>query len=564
MAVALAALTVKLYAYFISSNNTTSQDSPVTQALQNCWDLVKETVEQGPTSPKDLTLSSLQRYVEAAEAIDWHLTHVIDFLGVCNPCYPIPTSVLQQHLRHPFYRLPDVAYDSPLVRQGAELVTTPPSAGEGVSSLHSYFGLLKKNLPFIGGKLSGPGEEIQKSLAASTDASPPGPLTSLKTSPFCRTRSLQGTGMELVYINPLLFELIPKYFLQSTVPRLEQAHLTAAEEDFQRNTWFKRFRSFNPDHAISKYRSALPGLGGGGVATEEQFKADWTDHDTTDVHSSYGRYLHSLSHHHRVVSSMHKELKHLSRDIEDLLTRRCLLPHLTMVSGLRPLSHRDQQLCEMSQLAASAAISPEGCERTYAKCEAILSDQVDMWGPSAPELVLTLAVMAELAYYSGDFASSKRLLLRRLDIQEETPKYKRSPEQLVDMATTVSSLGLAQAALGEKEESKDNLEKALNLFQTVPAEGEVPRKHRKLIASTVTDLGHAFLLLGDLNNAKRYLDLSVMAHRNIYPEGHAELARTLNVMSIAQSLLGNTSESKTLRKEVGKMEADLAVHNSVL
>ena len=118
-------------------------------------------------------------------------------------------------------------------------------------------------------------------------------------------------------------------------------------------------------------------------------------------------------------------------------------------------------------------------------------------------------------------------------------------------------MGLVYASLEEKEKCRDALERALGLFQTLPADREIPKKQRKLVATTVTDLGHVYVTTGDLVTAKRYLDLALVAQRTIHSSDHPEVARTLNVLSIVYSLYGDNEKSSESRKEAGKIQSEL-------
>ena len=65
------------------------------------------------------------------------------------------------------------------------------------------------------------------------------------------------------------------------------------------------------------------------------------------------------------------------------------------------------------------------------------------------------------------------------------------------------------------------------------------------------DLSHAYLTLGQLVIAKKHIELAVDAARSVYGEKHPELARALNVKSIAYAMMGDKEESRKLRQEAG-------------
>ena len=102
--------------------------------------------------------------------------------------------------------------------------------------------------------------------------------------------------------------------------------------------------------------------------------------------------------------------------------------------------------------------------------------------------------------------------------------------------------------------SRDLLESALSLYQSVPAGETVSLHQRRLVANTLTDLAHAYLTLGNLIMAQKYIELSVLAQPTIYPEGSQETVRAFSVASLVYSLLGDQRESQRVRDEAGKVQ----------
>lgn len=115
-------------------------------------------------------------------------------------------------------------------------------------------------------------------------------------------------------------------------------------------------------------------------------------------------------------------------------------------------------------------------------------------------------------------------------------------------------MGIVYSSLGEKEQCRDILERALEVYQTIPADGNITPRQRKRVATTLTDIAHAYLSLGDVDTAKKYIDLAILAQRSLYADAHTELIRTLNVMSVVYALLGDKAESQKVRAEAGKLQ----------
>ncbi len=47
---------------------------------------------------------------------------------------------------------------------------------------------------------------------------------------------------------------------------------------------------------------------------------------------------------------------------------------------------------------------------------------------------------------------------------------------------------------------------------------------------------HAYLSVGDLLVAKKYSELAAMMLQSVYPQGHKEMVRLLNIRSIVSAL----------------------------
>ena len=404
--------------------------------------------------------------------------------------------------------------------------------------------MIKSKLPFIPQSSSplpaanGGQQALQKLAEAQTGRwSMPDPLTSLLKSPFIKSHSF--SGLKLVSMHRSVVGCVHDHFLSYTVPKLEEAHVRGAKAQFDRGSWFKQFRSFDEDSVLASYLKTLPGLGEGGIMTEEQFKS------ASSSQRTYSEYLHMVSHNHRVAAALTSELKYLSRDTEDLLLCRYIQPHLSSLTLSPSLPANDLLKCQYGLLSIEAAFSPKS-DSVYARYNAILQTEQRTMDPST--VANTLTQMAELKYHAGDTITAEQLLLSAVAMHNKVSR--KSFEQSLDCGMTMSLLGLVYAAQGKKQLTKEYLERSLNLYQAMPVNGEVPRKQRKMVASTVTDLGHAYISLGNVTLAKRYLELALTAHRNIHPTGsHPELTRTLTVMSVVHALMGDHIESRRLRKE---------------
>jgi tetratricopeptide (TPR) repeat protein/molybdopterin-guanine dinucleotide biosynthesis protein len=526
LSLSLAAMTLNLYRQFYSSS------------VEDCEQLAKDYRDILMESHDDHMISRLIKlYVEALCSADNYFLHSVDFISSCKSDHLLPSSSLRQHLKNRFYRLPSNPGSSPF--QVTPIDTTPSnvSSNEAIS----YLSMIKSKIPF----LKGDNQEISVNASRfPSQVDGEDVLTTLFLSPFIH--KWNRDGLELLSLHDSCSESLKYHFLSHTVPRLEAEHLAASEVRWNETTWFKKFKTFDPDDCLMKYRHSLPGISGNKLLNQEKFNQLYPSDD-------YIEYIHLVSHHHRVLEALHEDLKYLSRDKEDQAIRNYLRSHVEFISA-KYLSEQDQLRCKASLLSIDATSWSKGDARLN-EFNDLLREAKVVYGSSHFEVSNILTMIGEVLYYSGNFEDAKNTLCTAVEIQERSSL--KSPSHKMDNAVTLAMLGLTYSSLGKKELCKQSLEKALTLFQTIPNDGNVSKKQRKIVSTTVTDLGHAYVSTGDVIGAKRYLDLAIMAQRGIHGDYHPEVVRTLNVLSIVYSLLGDNSESRSCRKEAGKIESEL-------
>jgi len=214
-------------------------------------------------------------------------------------------------------------------------------------------------------------------------------------------------------------------------------------------------------------------------------------------------------------------------------------------------------------LAFIASVTSRDPASTLALYRSVLEEQRSVLGPQHPAVARTLTDMADLLFSLEDTTGARDLLESALQLYRKTPPQARRPDHDLELGLTMSSLAVVASALGEKVCSRDLLENALSLYQSVPAGETVSLHQRRLVASTLTDLAHAYLTLGSLIMAQKYIELSVMAQPTVYPEGSQETVRALSVASLVYSLLGDQGESRRVRDEAGKVQKKIEKEASV-
>jgi hypothetical protein len=528
LTLSLAASTVNIY-----SASMEQEGSPrSTPALEEYLDILAEQVSTSsnrfPPSPNPMTETCLKLYVEAA-ATDPRALHTFDLLGSLSPAHPVPASLLDHHLSSSssssFYRLP------PLTPPVLPTLPQPQDT--------SFWAQLKMLLPF-GHKAPPPSSPL-----ASFDR-----LHHLRNSPILSFKKYSSEGFELVQLHPLAKEeLSPRQLLSRTVPRLERAHLEEAREVFRNTAWFRNYRTFDETGALVQYRRTMPGVGGAGVMTREEFQSSPM---ATDL--QYSDYLHTISHNHRVSSSIISQLKILDDGFASLQFCRYVEPHLSHLLSQPSLSDSDRVMCRYGLASVASASSSHQARTLY---QSVLEDQRRVLGVNHPAVARTLTDMAGLVFAGEDVEGAQDLLETSLKIYSSMQLKSLSSEVKIDQGLALASLAVVVSCRGEKRRSRDLLEEALSLYQTMPESGEVTVYQRRLVASTLTDLSQAYLGLGQTVLAQKYVELAMLAMPNVYPEGNSETVRALTVAGAVYALLGDKRESQRVGQEAGKEKARL-------
>ena len=543
LAISLCAATVKIYQSFLTSQPASSSD-----VITTYHELLKEQCSG------DVLKTAMSLYLEAA-ITDERFRHAFDLLGACDLTRPLPVSVVSRHLSSPFYQIPTESLAPPPVDAAIQMQKltgiNPKDA--------SFFTQLKAMLPFGN---SGPStSDIAAVLAASED-----PVSYLRECPLLSFKSYRRVGFEYLLVHQSCRDSLSSLFTKYTIPKLNLDGLANEEARFNRSTWFRSYRTFNPQQALDNFHRSLPGISEPGVLTRDNFNKLSSISTTGSKTSSekndleYLEYQHLVSHYHRVVETLSDEVKAADNDAGDTLSRRYLYPQIKYVSDYPHLSDTDRMLCLYDQTAIKASLSVSSFQESMAKLNQVLSHQKSLFGEKSQAVALTLVDMGNLNYSVNHLSEAKNFLESSLRIYGSITSKQATKNFPLEVGAAYSSLALVCSALNEKQRSKDLLEQALAAYQTMPPEGVVSKRQRKLVCSCLTDVAHAYLSLGDVMIAKKYIDLSILAHKNLYLESHPESVRALNVSSIVYSLLGDKPESARLRGEAGKQQTQLNTH----
>lgn len=545
LAVALAAATIKIYQSFIES----SPERVNSNVISMYRDLLKQSSITG-----DVLNVVLSLYLEAV-VTDERFRHTFDLLGSCDLTHPLPVSVIVRHLGSPFFKISKESLAPPPIDTAIQMQKL---TGVNPNEKKSYFAQIKAMLPFTSGKGPSP-SEIAAVLATSEDG-----VSYLRECPLLSFKSYRSSGFEYVQVHQSCHDQLSRLFTKYTVPKLDTDGLTSEHAQFNHSAWFRKYRSFDSQQALENFHRSLPGISERGVLTKDEFDKQSslstsvieTGTKSSDFNSlGYFDYQHLVSHYHRVLETLSDEVKAAGNDASDTLLRRHLYPHIKRVSRYPLLSETDSLLCSYGLVSIETALMKTNYQESFKKFESVLSKQKEILGERNQTVAHTLVDMANLKYSQSLFSEAKNLLECSLSIYEKTSTKQATKDFPLEIGLAYSSLALVSSSLGEKQRCAELLEQALGAYQTVSPDGAVSKRQRKLVSSCLTDVSHAYLALGNVAMAKKYIDLSVLAHRNLYLDGHPETIRTLNVSSIVYSLLGDKTESQKLRGEAGKLKA---------
>lgn len=541
MAIALAAATIKISCSFPATSDWQ------TVFTKYCDVLVHSLEEQSA----DVVQAAVDLYCEAA-ASDSRLRHTFDYLGSCDLKYPLLASVLSVHLGLGIYGISNEAL-------------APPPLDPILDKLRlsadndSYWNYFKSLIPFLRPK-SPSDEDIAEVLLASQDE-----LACIRESPILSFK--RHSTFEFLTVHSVAAQKLSGLFTKVTTHKLDQDYLTRAVSEYEQNAWFKKYRTFDKKKALRKFHHMLPGLSSPGVWTEAQFDANNgkpVEDETNFIagtqipfNLSYTEYLHLVSHYHRVVMSMASILRSVREEMIPALMKKYLVPHIQAVKTFPLISQSDKISAEISLVAVnSLMLSPEDRSNCIAEYEKLIAEQKTLLGSQSLLVADSMVDLADLHLSLNNSSRAEELL------QSAILTYKQVSSHLGDdlaLSTShaLSSLAVACAQLGKKNQSKELYEQALATSQSAPPSGGVSPKQRKLVSSLLVDVTHCHLVVGDLIVAKKYGELAAVMLQTVYPQGHTETVRLFNINSIVCALLGDKQESMRYHTEASKIKTKL-------
>lgn len=390
-------------------------------------------------------------------------------------------------------------------------------------------------------------------------------------------------GVQSIKVNSIVHEVMSQLFITNTAHLLEEQHLIQAEDKHNNSSWFRRLWAFDPQISLHEFRNSLKESVAESTATQGGPQVGDTltvptihyDIDVSallknesSVDDSSYRFIHPMvasDHYQRHIGLVLKTINSVSsvcsQDVQTRTLARLIMPHLHHIlttNTSRSLGPKSRAHALLAVASINSALG--NLDASIPSLEQALVIEEEQFGESSLEVAATLTKIAEV-YSSLDNASKARLLLEMaFSIYEQQRKKSGEYKKALEFARTMEALGAVYGALGFKQQSKEYIERALSYMQTAapttPDEIE-GRRFTCEVASTLADLGHAYLSIGDAFSGRKMLELAVTGLKNMYGEEHPEVVRAMTILGTAYTMQGNWQEGKKMRKEAGKLQAKL-------
>ena len=386
--------------------------------------------------------------------------------------------------------------------------------------------------------------------------------------------------VEAVVVHPLVHSVFCQTFTSVTAPQLEDKFLEQAQSQHDNSSWFRRLQAFNPQRSLQEHRNSLgenpstnnaPSVNVSGSETpvstlkeadlQQLLKTDHRKLEEFRQIRPLDMTRHCQEHTARVLRTIKKEAAICGQDSKTRTVAKLLMPHLDHILATNTVGSLGPKSRAQALLASSSMNSTMG-NLTVSRglLQEALEIEKQQFGELSTEVAETLTCLGDVHNSLGNSQKGRDLLEESLRVYETLRKNHGEYKNKLGLARTLISLGILYGGLGFKDTSKDYLERGFSYMQAgaPPNPDELEgRRFAQDISTTLTDVGHAYLSVGQILQGKKLLDLALMGHKNLHGDDHPEVARTLTVLSIACSMQGNSQESRKMRNEAGKIQAKL-------
>lgn len=383
-------------------------------------------------------------------------------------------------------------------------------------------------------------------------------------------------------MSPVVHSVFQQLFLSKTAAELEEQYLAQAEDKHNRSSWFRRLWSFDPQRTLQEYRNSLGEGGEAGEVLNQSAEAEvkWnTSHSEVSVRSLFEKPIkweetesyrmikprdairHCQQHTGRALKTINNLASVCGQDTSTQTLAKLIKPHLDHILATNtPQSLGPKTRAHALSAVASIDASAGDLKSSRDLLENVLPIETQLFGESSLEVAATLTRLADVYSSLDEAAKSRELLENALQIYKKQRQKAGEYKKPLEFARAMAALGGVYGTLGFKERSSDYIERAFSFMQSAAPTNPDEIERRRFagdVTSTLTDLGHAYLSIGNTTQARKILDMALTGHKNLHGDEHPEVVRTLTVLGIAYTMQGNWQEGKRMRKEAGKVQAKL-------
>ena len=380
-------------------------------------------------------------------------------------------------------------------------------------------------------------------------------------------------------MHPLVYNAARQHFTSATVPNMESEHLAQQGSHFTTLPWYKKINKFDELTTLHTFRT---NAGHATPATEEEMSAVLFRYNLgIDVSSLFkfepfadrtedfwrlkdvDRYRYLQSHVTTVAESITEDLSVTKNDVTGRGVKNVLLAHLEYILQNHPVHLLSPDA--HTQALQAIATTRLSLFNDYTQSKEMLENVLAMQRSAncnPLDVSKTLVKLAAVHQYFDEFAEARTILEEAAENHEADRRNRKSEEytEPYDFGRLLGQLGTVYAALELKREAKETIERSLVLKQMKQPDLSDDPKAKEYgtdFSSSLTDLGHAYVLMGMPLYGKKILDLALTAQKNLLGEDHVEVVRTTTVLATAHLMQGHNEESKKLRHEAGKLQSKI-------
>ena len=382
-------------------------------------------------------------------------------------------------------------------------------------------------------------------------------------------------------LHPLVYSVARQHFIASTLPDIEEKNLLENKDFHENKSWYRRFSTFNEQSILQQYRNRAGveeinkklseqeassllfrfnlGIDISPIIQSDQSQQQRENFWTPKPIEKLALLQDNLT---RIINSLCEQLNVTKGDLSGHSTKKLLIVHLEYILKNQPyeLLGPKNQCKILFNLARSYSSVYKDMEASSQLINQVLTMQRSMPDTDPLEIARTLAESANYHINTEDYEGAKDLLTEAYDLYEANRRKFGEYKHPIEYGKLLGVLGAVYGSLGMKVESKEMIERALMMQQSIPPDMSDDEKSKKFgaeFASTLIDLAHSYVSLGLPLYGKKIVDLALSAQKNLNGEEHPEVVRALTVLAMAHLMQGHNEESRKYRKEAGKIQATL-------